>query len=618
MPGLSKSLIMGTAVLCFWPAVHFGIYKAQVMEGLSKELSGNKDQRVASSSENTPDLVSKSPLAVLHSQPLSAQKKGELLPSPGEHLAMRGPLDTGMSPNSLGGSSYEADLLEVAAKPWSGTNLEAVPSPESHALARRPGWQRELEGVEAPALHLQCDLHMTAPVPQRCCQVPLVQLSARAQTSTADKSKATRCLPSFIIAGTQKSGTTALAVMLEMHPAIAMANVKEVHFWDREDQYKKGLPFYASYFPSIEHEGPQPFVTGEATPFYLASREACERISTHVPGTKLVILVREPVARAFSEYQMGMRRLEIERELLGLVKLHTEKLCSCMLDPMGSLHPPAPDAAATRCSLKSANLESINQLAKGGNFAVYLKTVGKCIPEISSHVWWSKLLGPLVNQAKLFMEGKTPAVAVVGKGKTPGEVIELLVRRCFPASKPFALECYLRRERLPDLHSAFNSQLREMTSWLGTPYADGSGGTEFIQRADDALDDHMTVLRGLRGQHVYRSMFALQLHHCSKFIPMSDILVIDGEQLKTAPEQTVNDVAAFLGLPPLTDQVLSPEVVAKTLQAKYPSFEKMTGWKQAAAYDPMPEQLRREMREFFKPYNEILFEMIGQRFASWG
>jgi hypothetical protein len=45
----------------------------------------------------------------------------------------------------------------------------------------------------------------------------------------------------------------------------------------------------------------------EATPFYIASRHACRRISETVPEVKIIVLLREPVARAYSEYQMKKR-----------------------------------------------------------------------------------------------------------------------------------------------------------------------------------------------------------------------------------------------------------------------------------------------------------------------
>jgi hypothetical protein len=56
------------------------------------------------------------------------------------------------------------------------------------------------------------------------------------------------CLPSLIIAGTQKSGTTALAALLSLHPYLSFAPKKEVHFFDKYDNYKQGIRQYAAAF----------------------------------------------------------------------------------------------------------------------------------------------------------------------------------------------------------------------------------------------------------------------------------------------------------------------------------------------------------------------------------
>ena len=116
-----------------------------------------------------------------------------------------------------------------------------------------------------------------------------------------------RCLPSFIVAGTQKSGTTVLAAYLSAHPSLVLSRRKEVHFFDRTRAYIKGLDSYLSAFPyvnySAEHDSTPPLF-GEATPFYLASSSACRRIARDLPNVKMIILLREPIARAHSEYQM--------------------------------------------------------------------------------------------------------------------------------------------------------------------------------------------------------------------------------------------------------------------------------------------------------------------------
>ena len=73
---------------------------------------------------------------------------------------------------------------------------------------------------------------------------------------------------SFVIGGTQKGGTSALASFLRQHPQICMpADRKELHYFDREEEFRK-KPSYRVYHSSFHPEKGQT-VIGEATPIYM-------------------------------------------------------------------------------------------------------------------------------------------------------------------------------------------------------------------------------------------------------------------------------------------------------------------------------------------------------------
>lgn len=114
-----------------------------------------------------------------------------------------------------------------------------------------------------------------------------------------------KCLPSFIIAGVQKAGTTALAALLAGIDQISFSKKKEVHFFDNTENYELGIDKYLESFNPWSQLTPPLF--GESTPFYIASRDACQRISDTIPNIKMIVLLREPVSRAYSEYQMKKR-----------------------------------------------------------------------------------------------------------------------------------------------------------------------------------------------------------------------------------------------------------------------------------------------------------------------
>ena len=111
-----------------------------------------------------------------------------------------------------------------------------------------------------------------------------------------------RQLPDFIIIGTQRGGTTSLYRYLTAHPDIGAALRKEVHYFDR--YYEKGMDWYLAHFP-VRGEVP---MVGEASPYYLFHPDVPERARSVVANAKFIALLRNPVDRAYSHYQMRVRK----------------------------------------------------------------------------------------------------------------------------------------------------------------------------------------------------------------------------------------------------------------------------------------------------------------------
>ncbi len=116
--------------------------------------------------------------------------------------------------------------------------------------------------------------------------------------------------PKFLILGVQKGGTTSLYSYLTAHPLIRSAVVKEVHFFDFH--YACGESWYRAHFVPASWLQPGQ-ITGEASPEYIFSPFAAKRVEAFDPDMKLIVLLRNPVERAYSQYQMSLRR---ERETL--------------------------------------------------------------------------------------------------------------------------------------------------------------------------------------------------------------------------------------------------------------------------------------------------------------
>jgi hypothetical protein len=117
-----------------------------------------------------------------------------------------------------------------------------------------------------------------------------------------------RVLPDFIIIGAAKSGTTSLYDYLIQHPSIHPALWKEIYFFDR--YFPRGMNWYRANFPYKLQKFiftkilNKKFLTGEATPTYFHHPLAPKRISMILPSIKLIILLRNPIDRAYSHYQM--------------------------------------------------------------------------------------------------------------------------------------------------------------------------------------------------------------------------------------------------------------------------------------------------------------------------
>ncbi|XP_026376814.3 heparan sulfate glucosamine 3-O-sulfotransferase 3A1 [Ursus arctos] len=108
-------------------------------------------------------------------------------------------------------------------------------------------------------------------------------------------------LPQAIIIGVKKGGTRALLEFLRVHPDVRAVGA-EPHFFDRS--YDKGLAWYRDLMPrTLEGQ-----ITMEKTPSYFVTREAPARISAMSKDTKLIVVVRDPVTRAISDYTQTLSK----------------------------------------------------------------------------------------------------------------------------------------------------------------------------------------------------------------------------------------------------------------------------------------------------------------------
>jgi len=128
----------------------------------------------------------------------------------------------------------------------------------------------------------------------------------------------------FIVAGAQKSGTTALHYFLRKHPQIALPERQELHFFDDDDIFSRPVDYdllHRQFRPVagstlLRFATARQAIAGEVTPSYLYWKPAMERIWNYNRQIKLVILLRNPIDRAFAHW--NMQRFK-DREPLGFL-----------------------------------------------------------------------------------------------------------------------------------------------------------------------------------------------------------------------------------------------------------------------------------------------------------
>jgi hypothetical protein len=106
----------------------------------------------------------------------------------------------------------------------------------------------------------------------------------------------------FILAGAQKSGTTALHYFLAKHPNITMGDQQEIHFFDNDAMFVARVDYEQlhKHYPLLAPST----IAGDCTPSYIYHEPASERIWNYNPRIKLLILLRNPVERAFAHWNM--------------------------------------------------------------------------------------------------------------------------------------------------------------------------------------------------------------------------------------------------------------------------------------------------------------------------
>ena len=122
--------------------------------------------------------------------------------------------------------------------------------------------------------------------------------------------------PTYIILGTQKGGTESMMVHFQQHPDIYIHR-KEIQFFNNESYFINNscnIQIYEKHFKTDKK------IIGEKTPSYMYVRNVIDRIQQYYPDIKLIMLLREPIQRAYSQYNMKEKRNNYKTSFIDLIK----------------------------------------------------------------------------------------------------------------------------------------------------------------------------------------------------------------------------------------------------------------------------------------------------------
>lgn len=165
----------------------------------------------------------------------------------------------------------------------------------------------------------------------RSLPLPVKRAAQRGTVAYGRGTRSARAKPSVLIVGAQRSGTTSMYRALAQHPAVIKSRFhKGVHYFDTN--YDRGVGWYVGHFPtrrrlrSAAKEAGVPAVTFESSPYYMCHPLAPARIAADLQDVRLIVLLRDPVERAYSAHSHELARSFETQDFRTALALEDERL----------------------------------------------------------------------------------------------------------------------------------------------------------------------------------------------------------------------------------------------------------------------------------------------------
>jgi hypothetical protein len=391
-----------------------------------------------------------------------------------------------------------------------------------------------------------------------------------------------KCVPHFIIAGTQKSGTTALSAYLSSQSFISFSPRKELHYFDKDKNYKRGIKHYLKGFNNwnyTNYDEYYPKMYGESSPFYIASRYSCKRITETIPNAKLIILLRNPISRMYSEYHMKKRRVDVQNEFIEILNNNKLNLFNCLhkyidnkivdldkfkqcLDISISEHTHynkfilaikvhikyysnkkrnlISNSAIKKCFSEDKNnnrrLNNIfyddyntNYVSKNASNNNKVRNRKDSNIDIGDDDIGDDELKKVMNEYEFYInydldhdnnnnnnENRKLSTSRFNNNK-------LNEHKFNPIFKPKLCLGKYGSETLPTLDYAFRDEIKKFQTCAGNLI---NPSISTLQTLDEAIQKCVDIKLGISKQYYYRSMYVVQLYNCFKYIPRYYIFIL--------------------------------------------------------------------------------------------
>eukprot|EP00047_Mylnosiga_fluctuans_P021222 m.102031 g.102031 ORF g.102031 m.102031 type:complete len:301 (-) comp8810_c1_seq2:41-943(-) len=293
-----------------------------------------------------------------------------------------------------------------------------------------------------------------------------------------------------------------------------------------------------------------------------------------LPNMRLVLIVRDPVQRAYSEYHMKLRRVQREFDF------DTPEVVAACTTLLRACYPPFPQPGICRPAVNDTVTEAM------------LTPAQQCLAKRFTMV--PGLLRALNTEEKPLKA----ALCMPADGQPTLACLRICVN--MTARRPESVgvwESIVPEEMAKIRNCSYIQDDQPRVRW-GEPGCWPAGVTSDI-----------------RANFLIRGIYMEQIAHYLKYFRKEQLLVIADTDLRRNLNSTMQRVFRHTGLPEHDVTGINEDRLHRRMTLQWPQFEVQSGWDIHSRYDPMPDAIRDTLRQFYKPYNARLFSFVGRDFG---